>query len=180
MTNTLYTFGLHDRSLDDVLMLLASTEIHTLVDIRLQPDVAHAAQFATDVLRDALVAVGREYHWAGRQLGNGRTVAPNSPHTALPDTTLRGYADYMGSMVFKKAATQLVHLAGLAPTAIVCEQRDALNCYRSLIADYLTLQGLNIVHLIDSTPGHAHLLRPEVRRESAELIYDRDITNTKN
>lgn len=177
INNTLYTLGLDDRSLGDLLTLLSSSEIHTVVDIRLHLDATDAQRLTPDSLREPLLAAGHEYHWAGRQLGDGRAAALNSPHTALTDTTLRGYADFMGSTGFEKAIAQLLHLANLAPTVIVCAQYEPLNCYRSLIADYLTLHGMTVVHLLDSATGQAHMLRPEVRRESAELIYDRALVN---
>jgi len=47
------------------------------------------------------------------------------------------------------------------------------HCHRSLIADYLTLKGVEVIHLIAPGERREHLLRPEARRESATLIYDR-------
>ena len=54
---------------------------------------------------------------------------------------------------------------------------DELNALeiRRLIADYLTLQGMEVVHLIDRDDARTHQLSPEARRESAQLIYDRHV-----
>lgn len=178
MSITLHTLGHSDRTLDEFLGLLRAADIHILVDVRQQPSSSHPPHFAQESLREALTAVGVEYHWAGRQLGGHRTAQAASPHVALAEEGMRAYADHMGSESFKKGAAQLLQLASRSATAILCAERDPLKCHRSLIADYLTLQGATVMHLIDVPLGQAHMLRPEARRESAELIYDRGVTAT--
>lgn len=74
---------------------------------------------------------------------------------------------------FRRAASRLKALAGRGPTAILCAERDPGRCHRSLIADYLTLQAVTVQHLLGAGEVREHRLRPEVRRESAELVYDR-------
>lgn len=176
MSLDLYTLGHSNRSLDDFIALLAVAGIRTLVDVRAQPQSARHPHFGQDSLRDALGGAGIEYHWAGRQLGGHRPARADSPHTALKEDGLRGYADYMDGDAFKKAAVQLIGLARRAPCAILCAERDPLHCHRSLIADYLTLQGVEVRHLIEPGETRAHQLRPEARRESQQLVYDRHTT----
>lgn len=170
---TLYTVGHSQRSLDDLLAVLRAAGIATLVDVRRRPQSLRHPQFDEDSLRSAAATAGMQYHWAGRQLGGQRAPHADSPHRALADDGLRGYADYMDQDAFAKAATQLAGLAGRAPTAILCAEREPLHCHRSLIADYLTLQGVEVIHLLDSGVSRPHVLRPEARRESVRLIYDR-------
>jgi len=67
-------------------------------------------------------------------------------------------------------------LARKAPTAILCAEHLPENCHRSLIADYLTLQGVSVMHLIDADEQREHQLDPRARRESASLVYDRGTT----
>ncbi|MBI5461789.1 MAG: DUF488 domain-containing protein [Gammaproteobacteria bacterium] len=176
MSITLHTLGHSDRTLNEFLGLLNAAELHTIVDVRQQPYSSRHPHFGQDALREALTSAGFEYHWAGRQLGGHRAAQAVSPHVALVEDGMRGFADYMGSEPFKKGAAQLLQLASRAATAILCAEREPLKCHRSLIADYLTLQGVTVMHLVDALPAQAHLLRPEVRRESAELIYDRGVT----
>lgn len=178
MSITLYTLGHSDRTLDEFLGILQSAGIRIVVDVRQQPHSSRHPHFAQEDLRAALTSAGLEYHWAGRQLGGHRIAQVASPHVALAEAGMRGYADHMGSESFKKGAAQLLQLAGRSATAILCAEREPLKCHRSLIADYLTLQGVTVMHLIDALPAQVHLLRPEARRESAELIYDRSVTAT--
>lgn len=169
----LFTLGHSNRSLPELIELLKQAGIETLVDIRAQPRSTRHPTFNEDSLRGATGAVGVQYHWAGRQLGGLRAAQADSPHKALAADGLRGFADYMDEPGFTRAIAQLLGLAERAPTAILCAEREPLHCHRSLIADYLTLQGVEVTHLIDAATQRPHQLRPEARRESAALIYDR-------
>jgi len=174
----LCTVGHSNRSLEALISLLQEAGIETLVDVRATPHSSRYPQFSADVLRRAAEGSGIVYHWAGRPLGGRRPPRPDSPHIALKDAGLRNYADFMESAVFQTGAAQLINLASRAPTAILCAERDPLHCHRSLIADHLVLQGIQVIHLVAPGHSHEHQLRPEARRESAQLIYDRN-TNTE-
>jgi uncharacterized protein (DUF488 family) len=171
---TLYTIGHGDRRLDEFLPLLGDRAIQSLVDVRAQPHSRRFPHFSKDALREAAENLGIVYHWAGRQLGGHRPAKPQSPHQAL-EAGLRGYADYMESDRFQESAAQLVNLAAKSTTAILCAERSPERCHRRLIADYLTLRGVEIVHLLDRDDSRIHQLSPEARRESAQLIYDRHV-----
>jgi uncharacterized protein (DUF488 family) len=172
---TLYSVGHSNRSTEELIEILAQAEIETLVDVRAQPRSTRHPQFNEDVLRGACERASIVYHWAGRHLGGLRTARADSPHTALAEE-VRGFADHMGGDAFKKAAAQLLHMAARTPTAMLCAERDPQQCHRALIADYLLLQGARVLHLIEPGDTREHLLSAEVRRESAELIYDRQVT----
>ena len=152
----LYTVGHSNRELQCLLDLLGQAGVRVLVDVRAHPRSGRFPQFNEDSLRQALDSPGIVYHWAGHQLGG-----------------MRGYADYMETEAFRHAATELMAMAEQAPVAIMCAERNPDDCHRSLISDYLSLQGVEVTHLIDLEQSFGHLLRPEARRESAELVYDR-------
>jgi len=172
---TLYTVGHGNRTIEELIGLLQEADVDTLVDVRAQPHSRHNPQFNDDSLRLACDNAGITYHWAGRQLGGMRVPRPDSPHLAL-DEDRRGFADHMDTDAFQKGAFQLQHLAANGVCAMLCAERDPAHCHRSLIADYLTLQGARVVHLIDSGESREHALSPEVRRESAAPIYDRQVS----
>lgn len=172
----LYTLGHSDRTWEAFIGLLKSSGVQILVDIRAQPRSSRHPHFNEDLLRGALTAVDIQYHWAGRALGGHRAPRADSRHSALSEESLRAYADHMDNDAFRKAAVQLLGLARRAPTAVLCAERDPLQCHRSLLADYLTLQGVEVHHLIDIGDTRPHQLRPEARRESQQLVYDRHTT----
>ncbi len=172
MTLTLYTVGHGNRKIEELVSLLKEARVDTLVDVRAQPRSRHNPQFNDEALRLACEHAGIVYHWAGRQLGGMRAPRPDSPHRALEEDR-RGFADHMDTEAFRKGAFQLQQLAANGVCAMLCAERDPAQCHRSLIADYLTLQGARVVHLIGPGEMHEHALSPEVRRESAALVYDR-------
>lgn len=174
---TLYSVGHSNRSIEGLIAMLAQTGIETLVDVRAQPRSARHPQFNEDALRAACERAGIVYHWAGRQLGGMRAPRADSPHRALSEE-VRGFADHMGSEPFKKSAAQLLQMAARAPTAMLCAERDPQHCHRALIADYLLLQGARVLHLIEAGDLREHLLSAQARRESAELVYDRQSTGS--
>ena len=169
---TLYTVGHGNRKIEELISLLKDAGVDTLVDVRAQPHSRHNPQFNDDALRLACDKAGIVYHWAGRQLGGMRSPRPDSPHLAL-DEGLLGFADHMDTDAFRKGAAQLQHLAARGVCAMLCAERDPAHCHRSLIADYLTLQGVRVVHLLAPGESREHVLSPAARRESAALVYDR-------
>lgn len=169
----LYTIGHSDRSLEEFLQVLRATDIQCLVDVRAYPQSRRHPQFDEATLREELAAQGIVYHSAGRQLGGLRQPKTESIHHALSSPSLRAYADYMESDVFQRAAAQLLRLASQTRCALMCAERLPDDCHRSLLADYLSLQGVHITHLIDGETPREHLLHSAARRESAHLIYDR-------
>jgi len=169
------TIGHGDRDLAAFRQLLTAAGVELLVDIRTLPRSRRHPQFDEAALRAACAEDGITYHWAGRALGGLRRAAPESPHGALPEA-LRGFADHADGPGFERAMEQLEGLARTGRVALLCAERDPLQCHRSLVADRLLLRGHDVLHLID--PGHslAHQLRPEARRAGERLVYDRGRT----
>jgi uncharacterized protein (DUF488 family) len=174
---TVYSAGHGSRSSHELVALLRESGIQTLVDVRARPGSRRHPQFEIEALRLTLDAAGIVYHWGGRQLGGLRPVDPASRHSALPEG-LRGYADHMETEAFRRGAAQLLHLASLSPTVMLCAERLPEHCHRSLIADYLTVQGARVVHLIEPGMQVLHRLSPMVRVEDGKLVYERGSQRT--
>lgn len=169
----IYTLGHGERELKAFLSLLLDAGIETLLDVRAQPAADELAHFSMEPLRQSLDDIGITYHWAGRHLGGGRAARQESEHIALADPALRGFADHMHSPQFITAIRQLQNLATDSNTVILSIEPEPARCHRRLIADHLLLQGWTVLHLLDVQREVEHLLSPEARRESIELIYDR-------
>lgn len=173
MNVTVYTVGHSNRSIEQLLTVLHDAGVRLLVDVRSQPASARHPQFESGALRSELENSGLQYHWAGRSLGGLRTPRSDSPHIALRDDGLRGFADHMAGDNFKKGAAQLINLASRSPTVVLCAERLPENCHRQLLSDYLLLQGVTVVHLLDAGTRREHQLTAQARRESSRLVYDR-------
>ncbi len=174
----LYTAGHGNRSLEQLIGLLQAAGVRVLVDVRAQPYSRHNPQHRGEQLRAGIEGAAMTYHWAGRHLGGLRVPRPDSPHHALPENGLRGYADHMDTGDFQRAAAQLLQLAARASLAVLCAERLPEHCHRLLLSDYLTLQGARVLHLIAPDESREHRLSPAARRESAHLVYDRQVSGT--
>lgn len=169
---TIFTVGHSNRTLPDLIGLLADAAIQCLVDVRRYPTSTRYPHFNADNLRRACEAEEIAYHWAGEQLGGYRPVVPGSPHVAL-DEGLRGYADYMDSEAFTRNVARLTDLAARQTTVILCAEKYARDCHRRMIADYLSSRGIAVVHLVDPETCEPHELSHAVRLTQGKLIYDR-------
>jgi hypothetical protein len=80
----------------------------------------------------------------------------------------------MDGSVFRTALARLEQMARTGePVAIMCAETLWWRCHRQLIADALTLDGIEVRHLIDVAPGDPHRLNASVRRdEHGRLVYD--------
>lgn len=169
----LFTIGHSDRSMEDFLSLLKQHDIQNLVDIRAYPHSSRFPYFSEDSLREKLSS-SINYHWAGRRLGGMRKPKKQTSHPALTRDSFRGFAEYMETSEFEQAVSQLLKLAAKSPTAIMCAEKDALACHRSLISDYLVLNNVSVEHIIDKLTTIIHPLSDLARTDSAALVYDRN------
>ena len=169
---TIFTIGHSNMAMTDLIALLRQNGVDALIDIRAWPHSRHHPQFDQDSLRVELEQTGLIYHWAGRQLGGMRKPRADSLHLAL-EGGMRGYADHTQTDTFKTGVARLKQLASDKPTCLMCAEREPMECHRSLLSDYLLLQGVDVQHINGVGHKSAHHLRPEARRESGQLIYDR-------
>lgn len=174
--SVIYTCGHSDRSAEAFIALLAQASVKILIDVRAHPVSRRHPQFERAALSGALAAAGIEYIWLGRELGGRRRTALQSPHIGLAAEGFRGYADHMGAALFQDGMQRLRALAKDARVAVMCAERRPEHCHRSFIADWLVLQGDEVVHLIEPGVRAAHGLSPLARIENGRLIYDRNVT----
>ncbi len=172
---TVHTVGHSNRTIEALLELLAAARVGVLVDVRARPRSRRNPQFNEPALRDALARASVGYRRAGGALGGMRPSRTDSPHAALAGSGLQSYADHMESEAFEDGAGKLERLAAAADVAIMCAEREPLDCHRSLIADWLVLRGARVVHLIDAGEQREHVLRAEARGEGDRLVYDRGV-----
>ena len=170
---TLYTVGHGDRSLDELLALLREAGIGCVMDVRAHPHSKRNPQFEQESLQQALEGAGIEYVWEGRDLGGMRKGRRDSRHVGLKEKSDRAYADHMESDDFRRGAAWVIHHAEQGPTAVLCAETLPTQCHRKLIADYLTANGLEVVHLIHPGERRPHELHPYARKEGRRVIYDK-------
>lgn len=168
----LYTLGHSNRSIDELIALLVQHGIRLLIDIRRYPGSRNHPQFNRGCLSASLEALRIEYEWM-EALGGMRneTMNEHSPNTGLSDPAFRNYADYMLTQPFQVAARAVMRQASIRATALLCAEKSYLHCHRRLLCDYLSIQGVPVVHLVDAMSAAGHILHPNlvVNRENQPI-----------
>jgi uncharacterized protein (DUF488 family) len=167
----IWTVGHGARPVEDLVAVLKTAGIKSLLDVRTVPGSRRHPQFGKAPLRDSLAAAGIAYeHLPG--LGGRREPRPDSRHTALRVDAFRGYADHMSSDEFQRDLAVLVRRAAAAPTAFMCAEMNWTECHRRMLSDLLTVRGWEVTHLLAAGESEPHELWSVARAVSGELIYD--------
>lgn len=66
----------------------------------------------------------------------------------------------------------LLVLAAMAHTCFMCAETAPQRCHRLLLADYLLIQGVQVIHILDWERTNLHFLSPHAVVRAGSLIYD--------
>jgi len=167
----IWTIGHSTRTIDEFISLLKENGVKLLADVRTWPSSKRYPQFNKDALAESLNAQGIRYeHFP--ELGGKRKAKPDSRNTAWRNASFRGYADYMETEQFQKGIERLLDVASeTGPTAIMCAEAVWWRCHRSLIADYLKVRGVEVMHILGANKIEPHPYTPAARIVNGELSY---------
>jgi uncharacterized protein (DUF488 family) len=56
----------------------------------------------------------------------------------------------------------------------MCAEGNPFRCHRSLIADALTVRGVQVIHISGKGPGRVHTLTPFAKTKGYTVIYPVD------
>jgi uncharacterized protein (DUF488 family) len=173
---TVWTIGHSTRSPDEFWHILSAHGIRQLVDVRSFPGSRRYPHFNKQRLSSFLRDHGVTYTHLPA-LGGRRSPQPNSPNTAWRNAGFRGYADYLMTEEFRGGIKQLLVLANENATAIMCAEAVWWRCHRSLIADYLKVRGVTVVHLLDVAHTEIHPYTTAARVVDGRLSYEGLLTD---
>src|SRR5574341_314345 len=118
---TLFTIGHSNHAAERFVALLRAAGIARVADVRSVPYSRRWPQFRREALEAALAAAGIDYVWLGEALGGKpRGAAPGRPD----------YAALAARPAFGTALEALLESARERPTALMCAERDPLDCHR--------------------------------------------------
>jgi len=168
----IWTIGHSTRAIDEFISLLEENEIRMLADVRAWPGSKRYPHFNKDALAESLTAHGIRYeHFP--ELGGKRKSKAESRNTAWRNASFRGYADYMETEQFQKAIERLLDVAaGAGPTAIMCAEAVWWRCHRSLVADYLKVRGVEVLHILGANKIEPHPYTSAARIVNGDLSYE--------
>jgi uncharacterized protein (DUF488 family) len=150
-----WTIGHGARTAEDLLLILRSAGVQTLVDVRRFPGSRRHPQFNQAALAATLDDAGIRYvHEV--ELGGRRTGEPGEERFGCIDTpAFRSYAARMSTAAWQEALER--SLAQPAP-CFMCAETLWWRCHRRLIADLLVARGREVVDLLGPGQSQVHKL----------------------
>ena len=167
---SLWTIGHSTLAIEDLIDRLKAFRIETLVDVRSYPGSRRYPQFNKENLRDSLTNAGVSYLHLP-ELGGRRKTRADSLNLAWRNESFRGYADYMETQEFRAGIERLREIAGEGATAIMCSEAVWWRCHRSLISDYLKVQGIEVIHIMTAAKSEVHPFTSAAKIVDGELSY---------
>ncbi len=144
------TVGHSNRSLAVFIEILQHAGVQMVVDVRSFPRSRTNPVFNTDTLPDEL-ALRQIGYCHIPDLGGRRKMQPDvadSVNGFWRNRSFQNYADYALSDEFAQAYTALLDLGETRRIAIMCSEAVWWRCHRRIIADYLLLNGHEVIHLM--------------------------------
>ena len=162
------TIGHSTRAIDDFLDILRAHSVTRVVDIRTIPRSRRNPQFNQDSLSESLKQSAIDYVLM-KQLGGLRHPKADSLNTGWRNSSFRGFADYMQTQEFANGIDQLIELAKNGQIVIMCAEVLPWRCHRWLIADALTVRGVQVEHIMTIKTRHKHSLAKWASVEDVQL-----------
>ena len=171
IVSQIWTVGHSTRTAEDLLDLLREHSIKALVDVRSFPGSRRYPHFNKEELSNWVPSAGIEYiHMP--VLGGRRKPRADSRNAAWQNAGFRGYADYMETSDFQNGVEKLLEVACAKPTAIMCAEALWWRCHRGLIADYLKVRGIGVIHIIAAGKSEDHPFTSAARIVEGRLSYE--------
>ncbi|MBS1827639.1 MAG: DUF488 domain-containing protein [Acidobacteria bacterium] len=148
-----YTIGHSTHPIEHFLALLNTHQIAAIADVRSAPFSRRHPQFTRSNLERSLHTAGIAYHFFGRELG---------ARSEDPSCYVNGKVQYeriAETALFQQGLARLIALLpGATPLAILCAEKDPLQCHRTiLVARHLN--GVVHIHADASLETHPHLMQ---------------------
>jgi uncharacterized protein (DUF488 family) len=168
--DTIYTIGHSTRTIEQFIALLRAHGIEEQVDVRTIPRSRHNPQFGEEELEVSLLQAGIAYTHLGK-LGGLRHASKDSVNLGWQNTSFRGFADYMATPEFQTGLDELKAMAEKKRVAIMCAEAVPWRCHRSLIADALTIQGWQVLHIQSRKTASPHELTSFIKVQDGKITY---------
>ena len=164
----IYTIGHSKHPIDQFIALLQRHGIDALADVRSTPYSRFNPQFNKEKLQTALAAAGIRYVFLGEELG-ARTKDPS----CYDEEGRVSYAKLAQTELFRKGIERLLTGMQQHRIAIMCAEREPLDCHRTiLVSRELERAGVPVTHIL-----HDGALEPHTQLMT-RLAADLDLVGT--
>ena len=169
----IWTIGHSTHPFEEFVVMLKSFQIELVADIRSFPGSRRYPHFNKEILENSLPLNEIEYVHL-RDLGGRRKTNIDSHNTGWRVAAFRGYADYMETELFKKGIKELECLGTKKTVAFMCSEAVWWRCHRSLVSDYLKLNGWTVIHIMGIGKGEEHPYTSPARIVDKRLVYTKE------
>jgi len=174
-----WTVGHSTQALHEFVALLRRHEISVVADVRSAPYSRYSPHFNKDALQRGLKANGIKYVFLGRELGARSDDATCYEHGRVQ------YARLAKTALFQQGLDRLVRGAAEHRIAIMCAEKEPLECHRTiLVARTLIERGVEVDHILADGRVESHgeamirllrvlgITREDLFRSEQELIEE--------
>ncbi|MDQ2753212.1 MAG: DUF488 domain-containing protein [Bacteroidota bacterium] len=152
---TIWAIGHSTRTLEELIEVLQSFKIKAVADIRSYPGSRRYPHFNKEALEVSLPSNNVLYFHI-KDLGGRRKTNTDSKNTAWHHPAFRGYADYMETDLFKEGIQALEKIAMQQRTAYMCSEALWWRCHRSMVSDFLKVEGWKVMHIMGIRKEEEH------------------------
>ncbi|NBB77875.1 MAG: DUF488 family protein [Verrucomicrobia bacterium] len=174
MSDTIYTIGHSNHTIDAFLALLDRHRIEVIADVRSSPFSRRHPQFSRDDLKQKLAEAGIRYVFLGHQLG----ARPKDRSCYVEGRV--SYHRLASTETFQVGLKRLMSGSTEYRIAMLCAEKDPLDCHRTiLVARRLAEQELEVVHILADGTLEKHAQAMErllamMRLRPDDLFLDRE------
>lgn len=138
-----FTIGHSTHSLDAFIALLRQHRVTAVADVRSTPFSRANPQFGREALERGLKAHGIRYVFLGRELG-ARSADPSCYENGRVQ-----YSRLAQTELFQKGIDRVVHGLRKQRIALMCAEKEPLECHRTLlVARALDEHGVLVQHIL--------------------------------
>lgn len=143
MSPTVLTVGHSTQALPRLLDLLARNAVTAVADVRSHPHSRHSPDFNKEQLEEGLKASGIAYVFLGRELG------ARPADRSLYDGGRVSWERLRATGLFQAGLDRVVDGAARLRIALLCAEKDALECHRTLLVGRaLVERGVTVEHIL--------------------------------
>lgn len=167
LASNFYTIGHSTLPIELFIGHLKSYSVTRLYDVRTTPFSRYQPQFNMEALARALKASGIEYFFAGEALG-GRS---NRESDYINDQVV--YSRMKENPKFIEALNQITSESAETNIALMCSEKDPLDCHRTLlISQALVEQDFAVKHILIDGSSESHEQSVQRLLKNSKLEHD--------
>ena len=168
-----FTVGHSTRTIPEFVDVLRDGQVELVVDVRSIPKSRTNPRYNLEALPDELAPFQIDHcriRGLGGLRGRSKTV-PAEINGLWRNRSFHNYADHALGEEFDEGLRELARVSAERRTAIMCAEAVWWRCHRRIIADYLLLEGREVLHLMGGGRVEPARMTDGAKPHGRRLIY---------